>query len=116
MTKKLTNDTQDSIKPLIQSGKSHRKIATILRLANSTVSRYAKSLNANIIENKEGRTKIVSGTTRYLIKRKVLNGGLKTAKGVYDYLISFDYDLSYKTAINVLSDLNFKASIKKKKI
>jgi hypothetical protein len=54
--------------------------------------------------------------TKRLIKRKVIEGVLKTAKEVCRELAGLGYDISYQSAIKVLKPMEFHFSIEKKKL
>ena len=71
-------------------------------------------LNTTI--NTGGRPTINSKVTKQLIKRKFIEGGLKTAKEVHRELAELGYDISYQSAIKVLKSMEFHFSIEKKKL
>ena len=66
--------------------------------------------------NTGGRPTINSKVTKQLIKRKFIEGVLKTAKEVHRELAELGYDTSYQSAIKVLKSMEFHFSIEKKKL
>lgn len=54
--------------------------------------------------------------TKRLIKRKVIDGVLKTGKELHRELVELSYDISYQSAINELRSMEFHSSIKKKEV
>ena len=61
-----------------------------------------------------GGPTVVSKVTKRLIKRKVMEGVLKTSKEVYRELFGFGYDTSYQSEISVLKSMEFHFLIEKK--
>lgn len=115
MTRSLPVETQMDLKALLIKEKSYTDISKQLGISKSVISKYQKKWFPNRIGTAAGRPVIVASSSRALIKRKVLNGELLTATEVYKALCKLGYDLTPKSAANVLKSMNFNSAIKKKK-
>ncbi|KAG0973332.1 hypothetical protein G6F28_013103 [Rhizopus arrhizus] len=115
MPKRLPEEKVNDLKQALTGSTSTYDIAKEVGVHESTVSRYSRRLFSNRTMGSAGRPTLVSKVTKRLIKRKVIEGVLKTAKEVHRELVQLGYDISYQSAINVLKSMEFHSSIKKKK-
>ncbi|KAG1484483.1 hypothetical protein G6F54_012869 [Rhizopus delemar] len=115
MPKRLPEEKVDDLKQALTGSTSTYDIAKEIGVHESTVSRYSRRLFSNRKVSIGGRPTVVSKVTKRLIKRKVIEGVLKTAKEVHRELVQLGYDISYRSAINVLKSMELHSSIKKKK-
>lgn len=115
MKSSLPIDVQNNMKSLLIHHKSISEVSRALKLSKSVVSRYNKKWFPNQTPIKGGRPTIVADNTKNIVRRKVLKGDLNTANAVHKYLMELGYDLTSKTAANVLKSMNFLSGIKKKR-
>lgn len=115
MPRVLSKDVQNDLKSLLIKEIPYNIISKRLGLAKSAISRYSNKWFPNRIRHVGGRPTIVADKTKSLVKKKVLNGELLTAADVHKELCKLGYDLTPKSAANVLKSMNFFSAIKKKK-
>ena len=116
MPKRLSNEKVNNLKQALTEPTSAYAIAKETGVHKSTVSSYFRRLFLNRTINTGGRPTINSKVTKRLIKRKFVEGVLKTAKEVCRELAALGYDISYQSAIKVLKSMEFHFSIEKKKL
>ena len=116
MPKRLSNEKVNNLKQALTESTSAYAIAKETGVHKSTVSSYFRMLFLNTTINTGGRPTINSKVTKQLIKRKFIEGVLKTAKEVHRELAELGYDISYQSAIKVLKSMEFHFSIEKKKL
>ncbi|EIE92012.1 hypothetical protein RO3G_16723 [Rhizopus delemar RA 99-880] len=80
MPKRLPEGKVDDLKQALTGSTSTYDIAKEIGVHESTVSRYSRRLFSNRTMSTRGRPTVVSKVTKRLIKRKVIEGVLKTAK------------------------------------
>ncbi|KAG0896937.1 hypothetical protein G6F33_013489 [Rhizopus arrhizus] len=100
MPKRLPEEKVNDLKQALTGSTSTYDIAKEVGVHESTVSRYSRRLFSNRTMGSAGRPTLVSKVTKRLIKRKVIEGVLKTAKEVHRELVQLGYDISYQSAIN----------------
>src|SRR6478752_1941413 len=105
MPKRLSNEKVNNLKQALTESTSAYAIAKETGVHKSTVSSYFRMLFLNTTINTGGRPTINSKVTKQLIKRKFIEGGLKTAKEVHRELAELGYDISYQSAIKVLRSM-----------
>ncbi len=115
MTRALSAELQLDIKACLIKGESLTTISCKFGVSRSVISKYKKKWFPDTLCNHAGWPPIITQRSKYLVRRLLLNGSLLTAHDAHKKFLSLGYDLSYKTAINVLKSMNFFASIKKKK-
>ncbi len=115
MTRVLSAELQLDIKACLIKGEFLTTISCKFGVSRSVISKYKKKWFPNTLCNHAGRPPIITQGSKSLVRRLLLNGSLLTAHDAHKKFLSLGYDLSYKTAINVLKSMNFFASIKKKK-
>jgi transposase len=106
MPKWQSNEKVNNLQQALTEPTSAYDIAKETGVHKSTVSRYFRRLFSNRTINTGGRPTLVSKVTKRLIKRKVIQGNLKTAKEVCRELVQLGYDISYQSAIKVIQDIN----------
>ena len=115
MPKRLTAETQDSIKSALLDNRTPEDIADELGISSRTVRTYAARMIPDRQKNPGGRRHIVPNGTKKYIRLLVIRGHLRTAKEVHLKLQQLGYSISYSSTRNVLKSMNFHARIKKKK-
>lgn len=115
MTRTLSTDVQADLKALLDKNIPYSIISSRLGLSKGTISKYSHKWSPYPQYDQGGRPAIVSETSKSLICRKVVSGALLTAHDVYKELLELGYDLSPKTATNVLKSMGFFSGFKKKK-
>ncbi|KAG0752137.1 hypothetical protein G6F24_013776 [Rhizopus arrhizus] len=115
MPKRLPEEKVNDLKQALTGSTSTYDIAKETGVHQSTVSRYSRQLFSNRTINTGGKPTLVSKVTKRLIKRKFIEGALKTAKKVCRELVQLGYHISYQSANKVLKSMEFHSSIKKKK-
>jgi len=111
----LPTEVQDNLKCQLIHGKSFKTISKSLGISKAVVSKYNAKWFPGSRRCVGGRPTIVTDTTRNIIKRMILNGELLTAAGTHAYLLTLGYDITAKTAANVLKSMGFHSAIKKSK-
>ncbi|KAG0813631.1 hypothetical protein G6F19_013206 [Rhizopus arrhizus] len=101
MPKRLPEEKVNDFKQALTGSTSTYDIAKEVGVHESTVSRYSRRLFSNRTMGSAGRPTLVSKVTKRLIKRKVIEGVLKTAKEVHRELVQLGYDISYQSAIKI---------------
>src|SRR5437868_5892949 len=114
MTRALPADTQMDLKAMIMRGTPVPTISKALGISKGVISKYNKKWFPNRARVPGGRPAIVTDASKALVRRKVLNGTLKTAADAHKELSLLGYDLTAKTAANILKSMNFFSSVKKK--
>lgn len=84
-------------------------------VSKGAVSKYKKAWFGDGKVNKGGRPAIVSETTKSLLRRKVLNGELKTASSVHKELTTMGLQITRQSTENLMRSIGFFSAIKKKK-
>jgi transposase len=115
MTRTLPSDILNNIKAQLNQGKSISDISTSLAVSKGVISKYRNKWYPDKTRNQGGRPSIVCSYTKNIVRRNILSGKLLTATDVHKALVEMGYNLSTKTAANVLKSLNFFSAIKKKK-
>lgn len=115
MTRTLPTDMQNDLKVLLLQRKTYTQIRKRLGLSKGVISKYKQKWQLNVQRNSAGRKAIVSPASKALLRKKILNGSIRTAVDAHKELTNLGYDLTHKTATNVLKSMNFFSTIKKKK-
>jgi len=115
MPRPLSNDVIDAIKSQLAKKTPFTDIQNRIGVSKSTISKLNKTFYPDATPNKAGRKPIVTESTKSLIRRKVTNGELLTAREVHKEISGLGYKLTAKTAANTLRSMGFSAGIKKKK-
>lgn len=55
----------------------------------------------------------ISDSSKNIVRRMILNGDLLTATDAHNYLVNLEYDMTVKTAANILRSMNFSSAYKK---
>jgi transposase len=115
MPRALPEDIQANLKALLSTNTPFSDISKRLGISKGVISKYKKRWFPDHDARPGGRPSLVSETTKALIRRKVLSGSLLAAPDVHTELRLLGYDLTVKTATNVLKSMNFVSQIKQKK-
>ena len=103
------------MKALLAKNTSLSVISKRLGVSKGAISKYKNKWFSQSRRNKGGRPAKISKATKSLMRRKVLSGALLTARDVHKELVNLGYDLTWKTATNILKSMDFCSGIKKKK-
>ena len=107
MARSLSTDMQNDLKALPLQRKTYNQIRKRLGISKGVISKYRQKWQLNVQRNSAGRKAIVSPASKALLRKKILNGSIRTAVDAHKELANLGYDLTHKTATNVLKLMNF---------
>ncbi|EIE76883.1 hypothetical protein RO3G_01587 [Rhizopus delemar RA 99-880] len=92
----LSRSKQESIRSLLKKGLSYSEsMKRVPGVSRSTLSKYKDLYTPERTRGHAGRKTTISSTTKNYLKRELVNGSLKTAKGVWSYLNSIGHKIGY---------------------
>ena len=113
----LSRSKQESIRSLLKKGLAYSEIMKrVPGVSRSTLSKYKDLYTPERTRGHAGRKTTISSTTKNYLKRELVNGSLKTAKGVWSYLNSIGHKIGYFGTVKMLHNMGFNAQIKKKSL
>ncbi|KAG0214570.1 hypothetical protein B0O80DRAFT_384843 [Mortierella sp. GBAus27b] len=112
--KKLGLETQTSILNHLRTGHSVKETAKRTGCSQGAVSSIRTQFLPTLPRQATGRPNVLSARTMNDIKRKMMTGVLKTGVEVHKYLTDHGTDISYRSVLNNLKKIGFKAHRKSK--
>ncbi|KAG1225921.1 hypothetical protein G6F67_009170 [Rhizopus microsporus] len=100
MARSLSTDMQNDLKALLLQRKTYTQIRKRLGISKGVISKYRQKWQLNVQRNSAGRKAIVSPASKALLRKKILNGSIRTAVDAHMELADLGYDLTHKTATN----------------
>ncbi|EIE90278.1 hypothetical protein RO3G_14989 [Rhizopus delemar RA 99-880] len=117
MVHPLSRSKQESIRSLLKKGLAFSEIMKrVPGVSRSTLSKYKDLYTPERTRGHAGRKTTISSTTKNYLKRELVNGSLKTAKGVWSYLNSIGHKIGYFGTVKMLHSMGFNVQIKKKSL
>ncbi|KAG1486581.1 hypothetical protein G6F47_013159 [Rhizopus delemar] len=103
MVHPLSRSKQESIRSLLKKGLAFSEIMKrVPGVSRSTLSKYKDLYTPERTRGHAGRKTTISSTTKNYLKRELVNGSLKTAKGVWSYLNSIGHKIGYFGTVKML--------------